>query len=143
MQRQAAFIQKDKSTLSQIPLSKFQESVRASFKHFRQVDEVCTKICDVVCVERSTPNGPEDCADSSKLATLIEFMRCYPMVIKRDKNASSNMNSVMTPTADKGNKGKIKEPMPDDTYVRQLVELVWTRLQERYKTHTNAYRFLD
>ena len=55
-------------------------------------------------------------------------MRCYPMVIKRDKNASSNMNSVMTPTADKGNKAKEKEPMPDDTYVRQLVELVWTRL---------------
>ena len=54
----AAFIQKDKSTLPQIPLSKFQESIRASFKHFRQQDEVCNKICEVVCVERSTPNGP-------------------------------------------------------------------------------------
>ena len=27
--------------------------------------------------------------------------------------------------------------------MKQLVELVWTRLQERYKTHTNAFRFLD
>ena len=53
------------------------------------------------------------------------------------------MNSVMTPTADKKGNNKLKEPLPDDTYVKQLVELVWTRLQERYKTHTNAYRFLD
>ena len=94
-------------------------------------------------VEKLTNNGPEYFADSNKLSTLIEFMRCYPIVIKRDKNASPHMNSVMSPTADKNNKFKSKEPMPDETYVKQLVELVWTRLQERYKTHTNAFRFLD
>ena len=31
----AAFIQKDKTALPQIPIVKFNESARASFKHFR------------------------------------------------------------------------------------------------------------
>ena len=34
-------------------------------------------------------------ADSTKLTTLVEFMKCYPLVVKRDKNTSSGMDYVM------------------------------------------------
>ena len=34
-------------------------------------------------------------AESQKLSTLIEFMKCFPVLVKRDKNASSGMNYVM------------------------------------------------
>ena len=104
----ATFIQKDKSTIAQIPMSKFKESARASFKHYRQCDEAVDKVCEIVEVEKLTNNGPEDFADSNKLSTMIEFMRCYPIVVKRDKNASPHMNSVMTPTNEKDHKLKGK-----------------------------------
>ena len=34
-------------------------------------------------------------ADSSKLNTMVEFMKCFPLLVKRDKNTSSGMNFVM------------------------------------------------
>jgi len=34
-------------------------------------------------------------ADANKLNTLIEFMKCFPLLVKKDKNSSSGMNYVM------------------------------------------------
>ena len=34
-------------------------------------------------------------ASSSKLNQLIEFMRCFPILVKRDKNNSSGMDYVL------------------------------------------------
>jgi len=34
-------------------------------------------------------------ADAGRLASMIEFMRCYPGKVNRDKNNSSGMNYVM------------------------------------------------
>lgn len=40
-------------------------------------------------------NDKQKMADSTKLTTLVEFMKCYPLVVKRDKNTSSGMDYVM------------------------------------------------
>ena len=39
-------------------------------------------------------------ADSGKLSTLTEFMKCFPLLVKRDKNSSSGMNYVMAAASD-------------------------------------------
>ena len=40
-------------------------------------------------------NDKQKMADSAKLTTLVEFMKCYPLVVKRDKNTSSGMDYIM------------------------------------------------
>ena len=40
-------------------------------------------------------NDKQKMADSAKLTTLVEFMKCYPLMVKRDKNTSSGMDYVM------------------------------------------------
>ena len=40
-------------------------------------------------------NDKQKMADSTKLTTLVEFMKCYPLMVKRDKNTSSGMDYVM------------------------------------------------
>lgn len=46
-------------------------------------------------VEVQAGSEKQKMADSAKLSTLVEFMKCYPLMVKRDKNTSSGMDYVM------------------------------------------------
>ena len=39
-------------------------------------------------------------ADANNLNTLIEFMKCFPLLVKKDKNSSQGMNYVMQAAVD-------------------------------------------
>lgn len=69
--------------------------MKSVFKHFRQVDEIVAKTAECVEHEINKDGVKQKMADSAKLATLIEFIKCFPVLVKRDKNSSSGMNYVM------------------------------------------------
>ena len=84
----ATFISKELGNLLQVPLTTFKDSMREIFKHFRQVDEIISKTGDCVVVELIKDGVKEKVADSAKFSSLIEFIKCFPLLVKRDKNAS-------------------------------------------------------
>ena len=95
-QLKASFITKDQGNIEQIPLAAFKEIMRKVFQPFRQAEEIVNKIAMCVVVEAGSDK--QKMADSAKLTTLVEFMKCFPLVIKRDKNTSSGMDYVMDAT---------------------------------------------
>ena len=92
-QLKASFISKDQGNIDQIPLIAFKETMRKVFQPFRQAEEIVNKIAECVVVEIG--DEKQKMADSAKLSTLVEFMKCYPLMVKRDKNTSSGMDYVM------------------------------------------------
>jgi len=73
-----------------VPIANFKEAIKGVFKHYREVDDIVSKICD--CVE------VDELAESDRFNKMIEFMKSYrPMKVVRDKNNSSGMNYVMHP----------------------------------------------
>ena len=100
-QLKASFVTKDQGNLAQIPLIAFKETMRKVFQHFRQAEEIVNKIAECVEVEvQKENNEKQKMADSVKLSTLVEFMKCYPLMVKRDKNTSSGMDYVMAGVRD-------------------------------------------
>ena len=100
-QLKASFVSKDQGNLAQIPLIAFKETMRKVFQHFRQAEEIVNKIAECVEVEvQKENNEKQKMADSVKLSTLVEFMKCYPLMVKRDKNTSSGMDYVMAGVRD-------------------------------------------
>lgn len=81
--------------LTQIPLGAFKDAMKGIFTHFRQVDEIMTKTAECVETEIVRDGMKQKMADSGKLFTLIEFIKCFPLLVKKDKNTSSGMNYVM------------------------------------------------
>ena len=70
--------------------------MRGIFKHFRQVDEIVAKVSNCVDVDVEKDGEKKKMAESVKLSTLIEFMKCFPMMHGRNKNTSSGMDYVKT-----------------------------------------------
>ena len=100
-QLKASFTSKDQGNLAQIPLVAFKETMRKVFQHFRQAEEIVNKIAFCVEVEvQNENNEKQKMADSVQLSTLVEFMKCYPLMVKRDKNTSSGMDYVMAGVRD-------------------------------------------
>jgi hypothetical protein len=67
-------------------------------------------------IEKSTDLGPEMFADSAKLSSLIEFMKCYPAVQKKEKGHGSS--NQVTSQAEKPSKASVIETKTDDAYVK-------------------------
>ena len=82
-QLKAGFISKDHGALAYLPINTFKETIKGVFKHFRQVDEIITRISECVKSEITKNGVLTQMADSSKLSTMIEFMKYYPQVVKK------------------------------------------------------------
>lgn len=95
-QLKACFISKEQGTLAQVPLAAFKDTMKAVFKHFRQVEEIIGKICDCTEVEIQKDGISQKVADFGKVSTLIEFMKCFPMLGRKDKNSSQATNFAMS-----------------------------------------------
>ena len=53
------------------------------------------KVCDCVESETQKDGVKQKMADSAKVSTMIEFMKCFPMLGRKDKNSSQATNFVM------------------------------------------------
>jgi len=91
-QLKTCFVSKDKGTLTQVPIAALKEAVMEVFNHFRQVDDISAKICESVQVEVEIDGVKKKMADSGRLNTMKEFLKCVPMKVSRDKNNSTSMN---------------------------------------------------
>jgi len=78
---------------------------------------------------------------------MIEFVQCYPLLIKRNKNASPGMDLILTNQAALFSKGRadkgLESVTEEEEYQEKLVEFVWTKIHERHKNTTHAFRFFD
>jgi hypothetical protein len=59
------------------------------------VDEIIQKTGEAVEVELNKDGYKQKMADAAKLVTLVDFMKCFPLLVKRDKNVSQGMDFVM------------------------------------------------
>ena len=83
-----------------MPLNAFKDVTKGIFKHFRQMEEIVAKVSEGVETETAKEGFKQKMADANKLNTLIEFMKCFPLLVKKDKNSSSGMDYVMQAQVD-------------------------------------------
>ena len=94
-QLKTCFTTKEQGTVAQVPIAKFKEAINTTFNHYRQLEDISTKICDCVEVDGQINGESQKVASGDKLNSMAEFMKCYPLKVNRDKNNSSGMNYVM------------------------------------------------
>lgn len=81
----------------------------------------------------------------SRVNTLIEFAKCYPFHVKKVKTASTGMDLVMSydpvPLQQTKLPGNVLIESSDNT--KTLAEFVWTKIMERHRNATSAFRSFD
>jgi len=130
----------------------FKEKMRSVFRHYRQVDEICAKVADCIVVV-DPDNNVTRYADLGRLTTLIDFMRCFPILVKRDKNSSQGMNYVMDGNSFKAQQLSMRDAQDAEVsarvglaeleYVKQLMSLIFSRLEDKHRNVTEMFRFMD
>jgi len=80
-----------------ISLSDFKEIVKSVLKNHEKCDEICDRVGDVIVSKNitTTVEDGEKYADYERIIQLIEFVQYYPIIVKRNKNASPGMDKVM------------------------------------------------
>ena len=92
-------------------------------------------------------------ADRAKLGTLVEFMQCFPILVKRVKNSSQRMDYIMDANSFRANQVTAREHEDAEVsarigqanldYVKQLMSLIFSRIEDKHKNVTEMFRFMD
>ena len=61
-----------------------------------QLDEIGVKICECTEVEVEREGMKQKMADYAKVSTMVEFMKCFPLLGRKDKNSSQATQFVMS-----------------------------------------------
>jgi hypothetical protein len=83
----AVFTKGDKTEVS---YETFKEEMAAIFFHYRHSQDIIDRI---VCYLKI---ADKEQVTAERINTLVEFLLCYPTVVKKNKNASIGMGQVMT-----------------------------------------------
>lgn len=135
-----------------LPMLVFKDSAKSVFASHRQCEEICQKIIE--CIEVVAPdNRVVRFADLAKFDTLIEFMKCFPILVKRDKNSSQTMNYIMDANSHRMKQVKVREGedahisaqigQANLDYVKQLMSLIFSRIEDKHRNVTEMFRFMD
>lgn len=88
--------------------------------------EIKTKILDYL--------SQDNTIGFEQVSNMVEFLQCYPLIVRKNKNASAQMESVMN-TAAKG-----REELSD---AAKLMMYVWTKLCDQSKNIAQTFRIFD
>jgi hypothetical protein len=136
------FVSTEKQQIERVAFEDLELQMKGVFSHYRRSEDIIEKIIDFL---RQTPDQTE--AKYERLNIMIEFVQCYPLLIKRNKNASPGMDLVFTNQATLLSKGRaapgLHSVAEEEEYADKLVEFVWTKIHERHKNTTHAFRFFD
>lgn len=80
-------------------------------------------------------------ATYERVNTMVEFLSCYPILVKKNKNASPQMGQII-PT-DTKNKPEPTKLEIEQTHIEKLIEFTWTKIRHHYSNTSHAFRFFD
>lgn len=90
-QLRSFFVSKEKQKIERVAFEDLEMQMKGVFSHYRRSEDIIEKIIDFL---RQSPDQTE--AQYERLNIMIEFVQCYPLLIKRNKNASPGMDFVLT-----------------------------------------------
>ena len=74
---------------------------------------------------------------------MIEFVKSYP-ITKKSRTAANGMDLVMKNDQVPFTKSSAVEPADSGLdHQQKLIEMVWTKIMERYRTSAAAFRSFD
>ena len=152
VQRLQTFFTIGREEHKSLPMLQFKEATQSVFKNYRQVSEICQKLIECIGVV-DAENTVSRLADRAKLGTLIEFMQCFPILVKRVKNSSQRMDYIMDSNSFRANQVTARENEDAEVsarigqanldYVKQLMSLIFSRIEDKHKNVTEMFRFMD
>lgn len=86
----------------------------------------------------------ESSATYDRVNTMVEFLQCYPILVKKNKNASPGMCQMFP--LDNQNPNQKPEPSKrelDQTHIEKLIEFTWAKIRHHYQNTSHAFRFFD
>ena len=94
---------------------------------------------------REIRSSDDDYISMDKLTTLIDFYNYYPVTIHTDKNESSQLFQALSNGTQKASSGKMEvdEMNPETKKIYEVMELVWSKVEERFSKIRQAFWFFD
>ena len=86
-----------KEPLQTIPMSNFRDCLQANLRHFRNSDDIVNTFIALTLVVGD--DSQQQLVGYQKLTTALEFIKCYPLITKKDKNTSNGVGFVMNQAA--------------------------------------------
>ena len=79
----------------------------------------------------------------SQLAQLVDFYTHYPLIVKQDRNKSDELYIALSGGLFSHANNKASVPSPSSAQLRRSLELIWSKIDERFSLMQQAFIFFD
>ena len=115
--------------LIKLPFKAFVKELKGLFDHYPKKELLIEQMVQFL-------KQDSEFVTFQRVNTLVEFLQCYPLLIRKNKNASPDIEAVM-------NTDHKSRQVVDTSHAVQLLEFVRIKIQERYFNPSHAFHFFD
>jgi hypothetical protein len=130
-------------------LTDFKALFYSSFKGNPHAHEIYQLLLEII-----RNKGDDEHVSVTKLSNFIDFFNFLPILVKREKNNSKELFYIMTSNKvgaagakemqnGEGGANKGSSAGEDKNHFKKTMQLLWSKIYERFKTINEAFRFFD
>lgn len=126
--------------ITTFPAEKIRNGLKTLLSSGLKDAESCLSKCMTFLLD-----GSEDSVKFDRLNTMVEFIQCYPLHVKFDKNASQAMDDCLVPKGIPAKfqpKNKFAE-VTEDNRASKLMMFVWAKMCDQQKNIGQTFRIFD
>lgn len=95
-------------------------------------------------MEYLQPDKTQDQVTFDRVNNMVEFLQCYPLQVKKDKNVSHDMDDVLHPKEKPWkNISKVQAISNDQQKAQKLMMYVWSKMCDQTKNIGQTFRIFD
>lgn len=103
---------------------------------YREGHEIIEKL-----MEYLRADAKDDFVSFERVNNMVEFLQCYALKVKKDKNVSYEMEDVLHPKEQKSS--KVHATPNDQQKAQKLMMYVWSKMCDQTKNIGQTFRVFD
>lgn len=122
-----------------VPFEKVEKELRTILKPYNDCETLCTRL--MAYLRKDLAEDEPNCS-FEKLNNLVEFLQCYTIEVKKNRNASNRMDDILhMRTKDTSKYGLPQKPELNRS--DKVLMFIWQRMCEQDKNLAQAFKIFD
>lgn len=128
------------SAATSVPTEKVAAELHSILKGYNDGEIMCSKV--MAWLRKDESLGEQNCS-FEKINNIVEFLQCYPLEVKKNRNASNRMDDILHMRKEDTAKNGGLPPREELDRASKVLMFIWRKMCEQSKNLAQTFKIFD
>lgn len=128
------------SAATSVPTEKVAAELHSILKGYNDGEIMCSKV--MAWLRKDESSGEQNCS-FEKINNIVEFLQCYPLEVKKNRNASNRMDDILHMRKEDTAKNGGLPPREELDRASKVLMFIWRKMCEQSKNLAQTFKIFD